>query len=792
MRYISFIICFVYSIISISQTIVNPVFDRIGNVGFRVEKIEFTNDATVLSCSCVLEGGSWADFSPNAYLEDVVTGKQYKILKCEGLPFSPEKKVFIEDARCNIILTFPAIQISSKLNLIENAFSETAFNVWGLSTSESFNQKYTLGQCQLFNLQSEFYKELNDTIRAIEYKEKEIDAKKYNYGITSDAAFFAFYDKSNLYDYYGFCQDTIDCPEELIKIAEQTGESPVFLLFQKSISYMKKGYNAKAIMYAKESVQLSMAINDNKMSETTNRFLAFLYYINNDYEQLEKTMSETIDSLKVKIINEFVGMTKEQRQRIWKDDGAYLNSFNSIIKAKEITGSTIAKVYDNVLFSKSIMFDTYTQESLLQHLQVSWKTIQKKLLDNDIAIEFVCVPTIGYPSDMTRDEIESDTSYYALVIDNVCQYPKLIPLCGESKIDKLWLYYRNNDTNSAQDLALECLWKPILSLFKHVKNIYFCPDGLLHILPIENLIKDKDSFGDRNNNYFRLSSTKKLIEKQSAPQIHNAVLFGNLDYNQFIELQNDEGATHSTSLIRGILDRGGFEPLYYSQIEVNEIADILKNRNVSTQIYLGEKGTEDCFNQYCDKSISIIHLATHGMYINPVEINSIKADNNFTFLETIPNERSIWDSINWEDIYMTHSFLVMAGGNKHISRDFIQNDKNDGILTAKEISQMNFQEVELVVLSACETALGDIGWDGLFGLQRGFKKAGANTILMSLDKVDDEATKVLMVEFYKNLMSGKTKLQSLKAAQNYLRKYENGKFDDPKYWASFIMLDGLN
>ncbi len=70
--------------------------------------------------------------------------------------------------------------------------------------------------------------------------------------------------------------------------------------------------------------------------------------------------------------------------------------------------------------------------------------------------------------------------------------------------------------------------------------------------------------------------------------------------------------------------------------------------------------------------------------------------------------------------------------------------------------------------------------------------AGANTILMSLYKVDDEATKIFMVEFYKNLMSGKTKHQSLKDAQKYLRSVENGKYDDPKYWASFIMLDGLN
>ena len=105
---------------------------------------------------------------------------------------------------------------------------------------------------------------------------------------------------------------------------------------------------------------------------------------------------------------------------------------------------------------------------------------------------------------------------------------------------------------------------------------------------------------------------------------------------------------------------------------------------------------------------------------------------------------------------------------------------------------MDFRGLDLVVLSACQTAMGDIDNEGVYGLQRGFKKAGANTILMSLDKVDDEATKILMVEFYKNLMSGKSKHQSLKDAQKYLRQVDNGKYDKPEYWASFIMLDGLN
>ena len=134
----------------------------------------------------------------------------------------------------------------------------------------------------------------------------------------------------------------------------------------------------------------------------------------------------------------------------------------------------------------------------------------------------------------------------------------------------------------------------------------------------------------------------------------------------------------------------------------------------------------------------------------------------------------------------------MSGGDMLPSHKEIPENLEDGILTASEISKLDLKGLDLVVLSACQTALGDVDNDGVYGLQRGFKKAGAKTILMSLDKVDDEATRILMVEFYRNLMDGKSKHQSLKDAQKHLRKVENGKYNKPEYWASFIMLDGLN
>ena len=151
-----------------------------------------------------------------------------------------------------------------------------------------------------------------------------------------------------------------------------------------------------------------------------------------------------------------------------------------------------------------------------------------------------------------------------------------------------------------------------------------------------------------------------------------------------------------------------------------------------------------------------------------------------------------------EDKALTRSGLFMAGANNILSGDTIPEGVDDGILTAQEIAQMNLRGTDLVVLSACQTGMGEISGDGVFGLQRGFKKAGVNSLLMSLWDVDDDATQMLMTSFYRNLMAGQTKQQSLLNAQNTVRDFSgqiNGKhrdFSNPRYWAAFILLDALN
>ena len=135
---------------------------------------------------------------------------------------------------------------------------------------------------------------------------------------------------------------------------------------------------------------------------------------------------------------------------------------------------------------------------------------------------------------------------------------------------------------------------------------------------------------------------------------------------------------------------------------------------------------------------------------------------------------------------------MMAGGQQawlHGNKD-LPKGKEDGILLAAEISLLDLHDIDMVTMSACQTGLGDISDDGVMGLQRGFKRAGVNTLLMTLWPVNDDATQILMREFYRNLTEGKSKRQSLKLAQQFLRE-NHQQYNNPYYWAPFILLDAL-
>lgn len=406
----------------------------------------------------------------------------------------------------------------------------------------------------------------------------------------------------------------------------------------------------------------------------------------------------------------------------------------------------------------------------------SWEDVRKMLHSDEIAIEIA-----SYYS------IDGQNVYYdAYIIDGNSSVPKMIALFSENELRNCFV----NDSINHVGIS-KLLWgnKLLANMLKGKKYIYISPSGLLNSIAFEYLPIEDGRFIFDEYNVYRLTSTRELCFKDTTKIFKRACLFGGLDYNsaRYLNIANAEKQQNrvSRAVIDSLGQRGGLDPLFGSKKEIEQIKIEMDRANIDCCVYTGVEGTEESFASLSGSQMNIIHLSTHGMYVHCDDFSF--DTNKFRFILSDEDK-----SVDEESSLLSHSFLAMSGVNTTIHNDSLSIGKDDGFLTALEISRFDFTDLDLVVLSACETALGEIDSEGVYGLQRSFKKAGANTIIMSLAKVDDEATKILMVDFYRNLMSGKTKHQSFKDAQKYLRQVENGKYNKPEYWASFIMLDGLN
>lgn len=116
----------------------------------------------------------------------------------------------------------------------------------------------------------------------------------------------------------------------------------------------------------------------------------------------------------------------------------------------------------------------------------------------------------------------------------------------------------------------------------------------------------------------------------------------------------------------------------------------------------------------------------------------------------------------------------------------------DGLITEDEIAKLDLSNIDLAVISACKSGLGNIKWDGVHGLMRGFKQAGVNSLVMTLDDVDDKVSGQLWIQFFRNLTAGQSKREALLNGIKYIRTMDNGAYSHPKSWTPFILIDGMD
>ena len=436
--------------------------------------------------------------------------------------------------------------------------------------------------------------------------------------------------------------------------------------------------------------------------------------------------------------------------------------------------NTVIQKQEDDLISESKAYGDY-----MRNLKITWKDIQQSLGRKDIAIEFLDFP-------VNKDSI----MYVALTLKKEYDNPRMIPLFELHQLKDI----PKNTYYKSSELA-KLIWEPMEEELGGVKNIYFSPSGELHKIGIEYLPLDGNKYIFDKHQMYRLSSTRQIVLDKKRNTRKEAVLYGGIDYDATLEKSLAEKETAMSEIqvpnvcrlqVDSLSVRGSRQYLEGTKIETDSISEYLKQLKWDYTYYSGKKATEDSFKSMSSNCPSILHIATHGFYMTEEDA---RREQEIAMLES---RRSLnnYHAVR-EDKPMTRSGLLFSGCNHVINHESIPANREDGILTAQEIASLDLRGLDLVVLSACETGLGDISsGEGVFGLQRGFKKAGANTIIMSLWKVSDKATESLMTYFYQYFLSGMTKYNAFSAAREKMRKECPSRQNKPD-WAAFIMLDGI-
>lgn len=451
------------------------------------------------------------------------------------------------------------------------------------------------------------------------------------------------------------------------------------------------------------------------------------------------------------------------------------------ISSKSTPSDSIPSYYRDISqLKKQILLSIPNFNTRLQSSFVTVSDVQTMMDENDIAIEFIIIPRlIKYG--------QSEDFYGALILRKNDNMPRIVTLCLVDSLKGLMNAKNPNDDafiNGIYGLNDERLyhliWEILEPELKENANVYYSPAGYINSINLGAIAHNGERMANRYNLY-QVSSTAEIQNVKNTEDfpIDSAVIYGDIDYGATLSEMAYNARTYSSrGTSQTVHNRGDFAtrawgPLAYTREEAQTVNDMFLSHHKESKLLMGATANEESFKAMNGCAPNVIHIATHGFYF---EDKKNTPTDFFKSLTTLTRKGSS----------MLYSGLLFAGANNAWINDSISPDVEDGILTAQEIGQMDLSNADIVVLSACQTALGDIDkLNGVFGLQRGLKQAGAKTLVMSLWEVPDAETCELMTEFYRILLSGVEKHEAFRQAQKKLQQHK----PDPYYWAAFVLLD---
>ena len=503
------------------------------------------------------------------------------------------------------------------------------------------------------------------------------------------------------------------------------------------------------------------------------------------------------------------GMVLEDQQNVLRSirktgDSSTLQLFdqwriNKLYLGKQLLSPLASRVpyFDSLQYITTLLEQKLSQRTSLfrnqlQSQRITPTDIGNKLLQGEAAIEFIRFSL--YNKKWT------DSILYAAMIllpqDSMVRY---IPLCEEKQLLHLLghstdyaiddvviekLYGDERGGGPLSDSLFQLIWKPLEKYFVGIHTIYYAPAGLLHRIAFQALLLDSTHFLIDKYRLNQVLSTRSValpVQVNSKPL--SIGVWGNIKYNsdksmisrQLTKNKNNFDLTNSSFDFYNSDTRGsrgdGWDPLPSSKREMDSLIKICQHAGIRISTLSDSLATEEAFKKLDGKSPQVLHLATHGFFL---PISAMSTNTN------------VGDVYKVQQNPMFRSGLVLAGGNHAWKGEPTLPDREDGILTAYEIAHIDLSHTQLVVLSACETALGDLqGTEGVLGLQRAFKMAGVKQIIVSLWSVYDEPTMELMTMFYRNWLSGQSTREALRNAQLNIKV----KYREPYYWAPFVVVE---
>ena len=584
------------------------------------------------------------------------------------------------------------------------------------------------------------------------------------------------------------------------------------------VFYQQKKYDKAEEFYSK-----SKKLYEDFFSKTHPEYVKVLskqakvYYMEKDFKRSKKNIEEALTNYENFIKQFFPALSEREKAKYWntiKGDFEFYNTlaFSQLEDFRDLSGkvynyqlltkalllSSSIKIRERILNSRDeILITTYTdwlqkKEVLTNALSMStqqlaengidpvalgnevekiekelsekselfgqnfenkritYENVQKSIGKNDVAIEMIRYRHFNHT-------LTDSVIYVALYVKNDNARPKVVELAEGHRMETRYLnYYRNSITGKVPDnVSYKVFWEPIQKQIGQYSTIFLSPDGVYNQINLETMPTPDGKYVIDNSNIVIVSNTKDLylrkVKAKSASASNTATMFGNPTFYLTASSSNNIPSLPGTEL------------------EVNELQDLLKQKGWVTDKYVEKNATEEHVKEL--ESPKIFHIATHGFYTPSIE-------------EDEASELTESETAMAENPLLKTGLLLKGAGDVRNKSKYNYNAES-GILTAYEAMSLNLDQTDLVVLSACETGLGDISnGEGVYGLQRAFLVAGAKTLIMSMFKVDDEATQKLILSFYKKWLESGNLRKSFVDAKIELRV----EYPEPYYWGTFMMI----